>query len=347
MHLPAARGPLSARLIHLLRRDQDGESGRLAHEAESEVAEEEHSSPLTDIDHQLSLWIIYELSFRGFDDVDDRWEWAPEVAGLRAVLEAPFEAALRESAADWLARARAYDGDVAEQIFTLTEEFDEGPDLSRFIRREATPEQVRDFLRQRSIYHLKESDPHTFVIPRLTGPAKAHLVELQYDEYGGGRVGHLHHELFAATMRACGLDDTYGAYIDRADAATLASSNAMSLFCLHRRLRGAAMGHLAAFEATSSIPCRRIAAGLRRVGFGDEAARYYDEHVEADAVHEQLAAREICGTLVESGDVDASEVLFGAVTCLALDARQSEALTGGWEQAAEPDSEAIPAGAAS
>ncbi|MFD1825711.1 MULTISPECIES: iron-containing redox enzyme family protein [Mumia] len=343
MHLPAARGPLSERLIHLLRRDQDGDSGRLASAAVSEVTDED-PSPLTDADHQLSLWMLYELSFRGFDDVDDRWEWAPEVAGLRAVLEAPFERALREAAADWLTRAEAYEGGVAEQIFTLTEDFDEGPDLSRFIRREATPEQVRDFLRERSVYHLKESDPHTFVIPRLSGPAKAHLVELQYDEYGGGRVGRLHHELFAATLRASGLDDAYGAYVDDAGASTLAGSNAMSLFCLHRRLRGAAMGHLAAFEATSSIPCRRIAAGLRRVGFGEEAAHYYDEHVEADAVHEQLAAREICGTLVSSGDVDPAEVLFGAVTCLTLDARQSEALTGRWSDAEARD-EAVPAGA--
>ncbi|TNC36585.1 iron-containing redox enzyme family protein [Mumia zhuanghuii] len=328
MLLPAPRGPLSERLAHLLRRDQDGESAQLVREA---AEADDDPDPLSDLDHQLSLWILNELSFRGFEDVDDRWEFAPEVAGLRAILEAPFEKALREVCADWLARAQSYEGDVAEQIFALTEDFDEGPDLSRHVRRDATVDQVRDFLRERSIYHLKESDPHTFVIPRLSGPAKAHLVELQYDEYGGGRTGHLHHELFAGTLRAAGLDDAYGAYLGEVGAETLAASNAMALFCLHRRLRGAAMGHLAAFEATSSIPCRRIAAGLRRVGFGDEAAHYYDEHVEADAVHEQLAAREICGTMVSSGDVDRSEVLFGAVACLVLDARQSEVLMSRWE----------------
>ena len=72
----------------------------------------------------------------------------------------------------------------------------------------------------------------------------------------------------------------------------------MSLFGLHRRLRGAALGHLAAFEATSSLPSRRMAQGLAPA----RAARrrwshYYDEHVEADAVHEQLAVRTICGAL--------------------------------------------------
>ncbi|WP_370617887.1 iron-containing redox enzyme family protein [Mumia qirimensis] len=339
MRLPRPRGPLSARLRHLLL-DGDGPLEELDRTAEDRAAAEPPATVLDDHDLQLSLWMIYELSFRGFEEVDDRWESAPEVAGLRAVLERPFEQALRDVTEGWVNRALGVDGDVAEQVFALAEGFDEGPDLSRFIRRDATPDQVRAFLRQRSIYHLKEADPHTFVIPRLTGPAKAHLVELQYDEYGGGRSGYLHHELFAVTLREAGLDDAYGAYIEEADAPTLAGSNAMSLFCLHRRLRGAAMGHLAAFEATSSIPCRRIAAGLRRTGFGDTAARYYDEHVEADAVHEQLAAREICGTMVRAGDVTARDVLFGAAACLVLDSHQSEALMAQWDSTDEQALEA-------
>ncbi|MBW9207072.1 iron-containing redox enzyme family protein [Mumia sp. zg.B53] len=336
MLLPRPRGPLSARLRRLLL-DGVEEIDDLETATEGHASSVPPDSVLHDEDLQLSLWMIYELSFRGFDDVDDRWEWAPEIAGLRTVLERPFEQWLRDVTEGWVSRTLAVEGDVADKIFALTDGFDEGPDLSRFIRKEATPDHVRDFLRQRSIYHLKESDPHTFVIPRLTGPAKAHLVELQYDEYGGGRPGFLHHELFAVTLREAGLDDAYGAYIEEADGPTLAATNAMSLLCLHRRLRGVAMGHLAAFEATSSIPCRRIAAGLRRTGFSDDAARYYDEHVEADAVHEQLAAREICGTLVDSGDVSVRDVVFGAAACLVLDRYQSESLMARWDGAHTPD----------
>jgi len=40
------------------------------------------------------------------------------------------------------------------------------------------------------------------------------------------------------------------------------------------------------------------AQGLRRLEMPEEIAAYYDEHVEADAVHEQLAVREICAPLV-------------------------------------------------
>ena len=70
----------------------------------------------------------------------------------------------------------------------------------------------------------------------------------------------------------------------------------MSLFGLHRRWRGAALGHLAAVEMTSSEPSRRYSAGLRRLGFDERTTVFYDEHVEADAVHEQIASVDMCGS---------------------------------------------------
>ena len=72
----------------------------------------------------------------------------------------------------------------------------------------------------------------------------------------------------------------------------------MSLFGLHRRWRGAALGHLACVEMTSSEPSRRYSAGLRRLGFDERTTVFYDEHVEADAVHEQIASVDMCGSLV-------------------------------------------------
>ena len=150
----------------------------------------------------------------------------------------------------------------------------------------------------RSVYHLKEGDPHTFAIPRLGGRAKAAMVEIQADEYGGGSLARMHSELFAGLMRDLDLDSAYGALWDIAPAAAFASVNTMSLFGLHRRWRGAAVGHLTAVEMTSSEPSRRYSAGLRRLGLGPGTTVFYDEHVEADAVHEQIAAVDMCGSLV-------------------------------------------------
>ena len=52
-----------------------------------------------DEDAQLALHSIYELSYRGFADVDDDWEWNPDVLALRRLLEARFELDLRCSVA--------------------------------------------------------------------------------------------------------------------------------------------------------------------------------------------------------------------------------------------------------
>jgi hypothetical protein len=136
--------------------------------------------------------------------------------------------------------------------------------------------------------------------------------------------------MFGQTLLSAGLDDSYGAYLAVTPATTLAVNNAMSLFGLHRRHRGAAMGHLAAFESTSSLPCRRVAQGIRRVGLPEAAADYFDEHIEADAVHEQIATREICGEMARHEPQLTDDILFGAWVCLYLDALDGARLVEAW-----------------
>ncbi|GAA3525636.1 iron-containing redox enzyme family protein [Aeromicrobium panaciterrae] len=277
-----------------------------------------------DDDLQITLWALYELHYRGFDDVDDDLEWQPELIELRRSLESAFEASLRDRFTTPVPQ-----GDLAESLFAYVEEHD-GPSLARHVQRDADHEQVLELLRMRSIYHLKESDPTAWVVPRLPVRTQAALMELQFDEYGCGDPHRLHAELFARGMDACGLRPEYGAYIDDAPIEILEQNNAMSLFGLHRRLRGAALGHLAAFEMTSSIPSRQIAQGLSRLELPAAMADYYLEHVEADAVHEQLAARTICGSLIEDEPELREDVFFGAFTCLDLEARFAHRMLHEW-----------------
>ena len=63
---------------------------------------------------------------------------------------------------------------------------------------------MRDYFVHRSLYHLKEADPHAFAIPRLTGQAKASFVAVEFDEYGAGRGERIHQQLFADLMAAAG-----------------------------------------------------------------------------------------------------------------------------------------------
>jgi Iron-containing redox enzyme len=323
--LPAPRGPLSAALLAALTRPPHPLPDRLRRLAAGT------GDPLTDEDVQLSLHLCYELHYRGLAGVDERWEWQPSLLGVRAVLEGRLERALQELVADRLPGDEVAPAEVPRALAALVAA-DDGPALSAYLHRQAGVEQWRELLVHRSVYQLKEADPHTWAIPRLTGRAKAALVEVQADEYGGGRPERMHSALFATAMRELGLDDTYGAYLDRVPATTLATSVTASFFGLHRRWRGAAAGHLAALEMTSSVPMRRYAAGLRRLGFGPAATTFFDEHVEADAVHEQVAAHDLCGGLVEAEPELAGQVLLGAACSLALDARMAAPLLDRWQQ---------------
>lgn len=321
MRLPEPGGPLSGDVNRLLAGCTWAASDFRALEAS--VAEVR--SPLTDADLQLALACCYEMHYRGFDDADDRLEWSPDVAAVVAALEQRFEDALRAAVP-----AMAADLPIDQALWRLADD-DHGPALSSFLLRQATVEQFRDFLAQRSVYHLREADSHTWQIPRLAGAAKAALVEIQADEYGGGRTARMHATLFAHTLREVGLDDTYGAYWPGALAETFATVNLMSLLGLHRRHRGALLGHLAALEMTSTGPNRRFGNGLRRLGFGVEATAFFDEHVEADAVHEQIATVDMCGSFVAGEPHLKADVLWGAACCFALDAAAGAALLRSWD----------------
>jgi hypothetical protein len=281
---------------------------------------------LYDDDLQMALYLCYELHYSDIVGVDPRMEWSPLVLMLRSALEDKFAQAVQEL-------VPLDDGtvpeSVGEEIQSLVRE-DDGPPLSRYAEREASAEQLLEHVIHRSAYQLKEADPHSWAVPRLTGRAKAALVEIQCDEYGGGRPERIHASLFAQTMRGLGLDDTYGAYLDRLPGITLATVNLMSWFGLHRTWRGALAGHLALFEMTSSVPNRRYANGFRRVGYGPEVTEFYDEHVEADAIHENIAIWDLADALGRDEPQLATEILFGARALLALEGRWAGYVLDGW-----------------
>ncbi|HSD80350.1 MAG TPA: iron-containing redox enzyme family protein [Solirubrobacteraceae bacterium] len=284
--------------------------------------------PLSDDDLQLALYCLYELHYRGFAGVDERWEWDPGLLALRAALEAPFEDALRAAVRPPAPPADPADMDVALRAVA---DDDDAPPLSRILETQGTLEQVLELVVHRSAYQLKEADPHSWAMPRLDGPAKAALVEIQADEYGGGRADRIHAELFRRTMVELGLDGRYGAYVDLLPGVTLATVNLMSLCGLHRRLRGAIVGHLALFEMTSALPNRRYGNALRRLGFGERATDFFDEHVEADAVHESVAAVDLAGGLARAEPALAADVLWGAAALIELEARWARHLVGAWD----------------
>ncbi|MFJ6438381.1 iron-containing redox enzyme family protein [Streptomyces sp. NPDC091416] len=312
--LPASRGVLSCAVLSALR---NGNAPLVDPHAVSDA------DPYGD-DLQLALYVLYELHYQGFDGVGDDHEWDPDLLRLRGALEHRFLTALRT---DVPGKADAHDA-----LATILTEpaVDDGTGVSNFLRNEGLLWQVREYAALRSLYHLKEADPHAWVIPRLHGRAKAAMVAVEYDEFGAGHVEDIHARLFADLMDDLRLDHAYGHYLDAAPAQVLCTVNVMSLFGLHRALRGALVGHFAAVEVTSSPGSRRLAEAMRRTGAGPAAARFYDEHVEADAVHEQVVRLEVIGPLLTAEPGLDSDVAFGIQATGLLEDRLGAMLLAAW-----------------
>ena len=315
--LPQPRGPLSEHVLAALA------------SAPHELAP---APPATgdvlrgDDDFHLTLYCLYELHYRGFEGVSDEWEWESSLLRVRRKLESCFEEALRAQIA---VEAPAPDR-LADHLKALLESTS-GPSLSRYLEMRASREQFKEILVHKSAYQLKEADPHSFAIPRLSGRAKAAMVEIQFDEYGAGKPERQHSRLFANTMDALGLDSRYGAYIDSIPGCTLAAVNLMSMCGLQRRLMAAIVGHLAVLEMDSTQPNRRYGNGLRRLGFDEHATDFFDEHVEADAVHEALAAHDLAAALAKDDPASIPGILFGARAMLLLDEVQARFVSERWE----------------
>lgn len=317
-HLPSPRGPLTDWLFETLA----GAPGTAAEPPDLEDGIE----ALADEDLHLALYCAYELHYRGFEGVADDWEWDTVLLGLRARLEAAFEAALLH-AVPKPAPVEAEEMDVALRALIHA---DDAPALSRRVETRASHEQFLELLVHRTAYLPKEADPHSFAVPRLTGPPKAAMVEILADEYGGGRFERMHSELFRQELSALGLEPEYGAYLEFLPGVTLATVNLMSLYGLHRRHRAAMAGHLAIAEMTSSAANRRYGNALRRLGRADATA-YHDEHVVADAVHESIAAVDLAGGLARQDPALGVDALWGAACSIAVDAALARRIDAAWE----------------
>ncbi|MGA5036745.1 iron-containing redox enzyme family protein [Streptomyces capoamus] len=309
--LPPSRGPLSAAVTSYLRG-----TGPLPRPADAAAAD-----PYDD-DLQLALYLCYELHYRGFAGVPPEAEWDPELLRVRAALEQRFGSALR-------ADTPVHDS-LDEALAALLVEPVEGTGVSHFLSAEGELWHLREYAAVRSLYHLKEADPHAWVLPRLWGRAKAAMAAVEYDEFGGGRPERMHARLFADLMRDLDLDTVYGRYLDAAPAEMLAVVNLMSLFGLHRELRGALVGHFAEVEITSSPGSRRLAEAMRRTGAGPAAEFFYDEHVTADAVHEQVVRHEVIGGLLEEEPELAPDIVFGIDATEYLEERLGRRLLDRW-----------------
>ena len=177
-----------------------------------------------------------------------------------------------------------------------------------------------EFLVHRSAYQLKEADPHSWALPRLQRRAEGGA-----GRDPGRRVRRRPRpsgstpQLFADAMRGARARPAYGAYLDRDPRRhardgqpDVAVRPAPALARRDRRPPRAVRDDLVV--AQPPLRQRAAPAGLRRA----TRPRFFDEHVEADAVHEAIAAVDLAGGLAARSRA-AADILWGARALAALE----------------------------
>lgn len=314
LQLPHPRGEVSRAVVTALREDPA--------DHQVPVTGAGTADPYGD-DLQLALHTCYELHYRGFDSVSPAWEWNPELLRLRGAMESRFVSALRSDVPGGV--------DVSAVLDPLLVEPLDGAGVSHYLRDRGEWWEMNEYFVHRSIYHHKEADPHAWVIPRLQGQAKASLVAVEFDEFGGGRGDRMHSQLYVDLLAGAGLETDYLHYVDVVPGCMLAVVNMMSLFGLHRSLRGALVGHFAAAEITTAPSAQRMVQALRRLDADAACVRFYAEHVEADAVHEQVMRRDVIGDLLTREPDLAESVVFGVQATDLLEERFAGHVLDAWQ----------------
>lgn len=332
--LPRPRGPLSSWVVERLAaaRDRSEAEGFDQFDVLDTVP-----APLTEAgsdawseDHQLALYVCHHLHLGAWASASLGIEWDPTLIEFRTVLEDTFLRALND------ATSSTEEGDAGNDPAAVVGRLrasiaaDDSPSVVGHLERGGTLDEVRDAVVARAAYQLTEGDFHTFAIPRLRGRVKQLLAGIQAGEYGADAPDReIHADLFAHTMAALGLDHRPYALLDRQGASALAISNLISTLALRASCTAALVGHLALFEMTSVEPMARWGRVLRSLSAPEDACRFYDVHVLADAEHEHMAA-DMVTALVEQHPAAGRDVLFGVAAALHVERRYAQDLVDRW-----------------
>jgi pyrroloquinoline quinone (PQQ) biosynthesis protein C len=147
---------------------------------------------------------------------------------------------------------------------------------------------------------------------------KLELARNYWDEMGQGHEGGMHGLMLAHLAEQLG--------ITKADPASvvpeaLSLGNLLVALAVHRRYAYQSIGALGVIELTAPGRAVKVNAGLKRLGVGGEARRYFALHATLDVKHSEAWNREILRPLVALDRGIARPIAEGALMRLAAGAR--------------------------
>ena len=206
--------------------------------------------------------------------------------------------------------------------------------LFPWLAEHASHEQMCWFLRQELAGEAGFDDLVALTQVKLPNRPKLELARNYWDEMGQGNEGGMHGPMLGSLARALHLEQ--GAQDTVWE--SLALSNLMVALATARHYAYQSIGALGVIELTAPGRSQLVNAGLKRLGIGGAARRYYALHATLDVRHSQTWNREVLAPLVTSNPELAQPIAEGALLRLRAGKRcferyrrelwRSEAVTG-------------------
>ena len=252
-------------------------------------------SPRDEADALRALLAIHDLSVAPVDALEgrERWQHHPAVTELRWRLERGLLGSLerRDRATRWHLPADA------PGAMRAVARIDQVPDVYRWLATVASRDELIQFLALEGGPDGGFDDLVAACQIGLDGPAKLELARNYWDEMGQGSLDRVHTELHRTLVRALGVPA-----VPREEQPVEALERAAlgSLLATNRSLQPELVGALGLLELQAGPRCRKVVEGLQRIGAGDDALAFYDEHATVDPHHGKAWVDEVVTPLSSS-----------------------------------------------
>lgn len=238
------------------------------------------AEPVDDRDAVLTLQRVHDLHLGPFGQVASgaNRQHHPVIADIKWRLECAF----LERLEGW-DEARRWDlPDDPIEALRAVQATDRVPWVYHWLAERASPGGVRTFLELEGGPDGRFDDLVAQCQVGITGGAKVELAHNYWDEMGRGDGASVHTELHRVMADALGFRA-----VSRAEQPLACLERALlgSTLATNRWLQPEMVGALGLIELQAGPRCRKVVAALERIGAGEQALAFYEEHARVDPLH--------------------------------------------------------------
>lgn len=262
-----------------------------------------------------ALFTLYELQVCGPDDESVINQHDPLLYGVRNRLEAAWLAAERIALNHQMSVPPTEAVQTIERLCKAHRAASHR--LFDFLAHHADRCAMQRFFASDSALNIRFFDLIALSMVGSEEFTRCELVRNLWDESGRGDRKEAHVRTFRDLLDTCGLTQMRSNHIDALSWQGRAGHNLFMMTALSRAHYWKLLGVMAVTELIDPASYEKVVHGCRRLGFAQEAYRYYSEHVEVDVVHGRGWLENVITPIIERAPAAAAEIVFGAQLRLA------------------------------